>query len=241
LLSVADLQDLLHQPGISNQNRLLLCLATDPSKAHPLTEVRDVAAKAGWKTNGTNLSVYLGRAKGLAILTPDGWQLTTAGKDHVAHIAKLPAKKAASPAATSLRAHVAKLKDANTRAFIEEAVSCLENSLFRSAVVLSWVGAISVLYDHVMANKLAEFNVEATKRNQKWKTAKKKDDLALMGEYDLLQVLHAISVIGKNVKDELEGCLKLRNGCGHPNSLKIADTRVAAHIETLLLNVFDQF
>ena len=56
-----------------------------------------------------------------------------------------------------------------------------------------------------------------------------------------MQVLAAISVIGKNVKDELEGCLKLRNGCGHPNSLQLADSRVAAHIETLVLNVFSVF
>jgi hypothetical protein len=62
-----------------------------------------------------------------------------------------------------------------------------------------------------------------------------------MKEYDFLQVLHAISVIGKNTKDELEGCLKLRNTCGHPNSHKIGEHRVTSHVETLVLNVFSKF
>lgn len=62
-----------------------------------------------------------------------------------------------------------------------------------------------------------------------------------MGEFDLLQICQALGVIGKNVREELEVCLKLRNGCGHPNSLKVAESRVAAHIETLMQNVFEVF
>ena len=62
-----------------------------------------------------------------------------------------------------------------------------------------------------------------------------------MKEADFLQVLESISILGKSVKAELEGCLKLRNGCGHPNSLKVSEHRVTAHIEILVLNVFAVF
>jgi hypothetical protein len=58
---------------------------------------------------------------------------------------------------------------------------------------------------------------------------------------DFLQILHAISVMGKNTKDELEACLKLRNTCGHPNSHRIGEHRVTSHVETLILNVFSNF
>jgi hypothetical protein len=107
--------------------------------------------------------------------------------------------------------------------------------------VLSWVGAVAVLYEEVWANHLAVFNAEAAKRFPKWTAAKNADDLSSMKESHFLQILHAISVIGKNTKDELEACLKLRNTCGHPNSHKIGEHRVASHIETLMLNVFSQF
>lgn len=126
-------------------------------------------------------------------------------------------------------------------AFVEEAVKALEVGLYRSAIVLSWVGALAVLYDHIVVNSLSAFNTEAARRDQKWRAAVTPDDLARMKEYDFLQVLAAISIIGKSVKDELEVCLKLRNGCGHPNSLNVAEHKASAHIETLIQNVFARY
>lgn len=71
--------------------------------------------------------------------------------------------------------------------------------------------------------------------------AKTVDDLARMKEYEFLKVLEAVSVIGGSVKAELEACLKLRNGCRHPNSLQVSESRVASHVEILVLNVFSVF
>ena len=62
-----------------------------------------------------------------------------------------------------------------------------------------------------------------------------------MKEANFLNVIEHLSIIGKNVKQELETCLKLRNSCGHPNTLKIGDSRVASHMEILVLNVFSVF
>ena len=164
--------------------------------------------------------------------------MTDAGRTEVGRLA---GTAVAPVAASKLRTQAAKIVQADIKAFVEEAIGCVEQHLYRAAVVLSWVGALAVLYDHVVAKELAAFNAEAKRRNMKWKDAKTADDLALMGEYDFLQVLEAISVIGKSVKAELEVCLKLRNGCGHPNSLQIAEHRVNSHIETLILNVFTRF
>ena len=108
-------------------------------------------------------------------------------------------------------------------------------------MVLSWVGAVAVLHDHVISKKLGDFNAEALRRWPKWKAATTGDELAVMKEADFLQVLQAISVIGKNIREELEACLKYRNACGHPSSLKIVETRVVAHVETLMANVFESF
>lgn len=98
-----------------------------------------------------------------------------------------------------------------------------------------------MLQDHVLNHSLAAFNAEARRRDAKWRDAKTRDDLSKLREAEFLNILEAISVLGKSVKQELEVCLKLRNGCGHPNSLKVGETRVAAHLETLLQNVFSRF
>lgn len=79
----------------------------------------------------------------------------------------------------------------------------------------------------------------AKRRDSRWKNAKTSDDLTAMKESEFLNILEHLSVIGKNVKLELQNqCLVNRNSCGHPNSLKIGENTVAAHIELLILYVY---
>jgi hypothetical protein len=242
LLDLNSLKDLLHQAELSNTDRLLLCLAYEGGSPKKVSEIVSIAKSGGLaKAKNWNVSSYLAKSAGLAIRTDLGWELTSDGKKRVATLAGSAISTPVPRVAAVLRSHLSKITDKETAAFLDEAIRCYEAKLYRAAVVLSWVGAVSVLYDHVIATKLNDFNLEARRRDVKWRNAKKKDDLARMKEYDLLQVLNAISVIGKNVKEELEGCLKFRNGCGHPNSLQIGEARVSAHIETLVLNVFSAF
>lgn len=142
---------------------------------------------------------------------------------------------------SELRQALSKITSQHSRNFVEEAIGCAEAKFYRAAIILTWVGAIRVLQEYIVANNLTDFNIEAARRDSKWRIAKTTDDLSRMKEYEFLQVLEAISLVGKSVKTELEGCLKLRNGCGHPSSLQVSENRTAAHIETLVLNVFSVF
>jgi hypothetical protein len=237
------LEEVLHAPGVIAQEKLLFCLALEPVGPRTVKDIRKIAVDAGWRGARTvNVSEYLGRAKGFAIRSPTGWKLTTGGKQHVANTAKLPQVAAQTAATVRLRKHLASIKSDSTRAFAEEAIKCLEYELKRSAVVSAWVAAVGVLYDHVLAKKLAAFNTAGTARYQaKWKPVTTLDDLADLKEAVFLELCESASVFGKSVKQELEGCLKLRNGCGHPNSLQIGEGRVVTHIEQLILNVFEKF
>jgi hypothetical protein len=145
------------------------------------------------------------------------------------------------PPAVDLRKEMAKITNSDTRAFVDEAVRCYEGKLHRSAIVMSWLASMDVLYAYVLKHHLKAFNNEAARVSAKWKAAVTADDLALMKERDFLDRLAAISMIGKNVKTALVECLDRRNGCGHPNSLKIGPQAVGHHIETLILNVFQKF
>jgi hypothetical protein len=242
LLDINALKNLLHQSGFSQADKLLLCAAFEVNNPKSIKAIKDIAKQAGFRVpDKWNVSSLLSRTGGLAIRTDIGWELTNSGRERVAQLAGTAISSFTPKVASGLRSHLASITNHETAAFLDEAIRCYETKLYRSAVVLTWVGAIAVLYDYVMSHKLMEFNAEAATRNPKWKIAKIKDDLANMKEHDFLQVLHAISVVGKSVKDELEGCLKFRNGCGHPNSLRIGESRVSGHIETLILNVFSKF
>lgn len=242
MLEVEALKNLLAKPDFTRIEKILLCLGSEPAGARAVKEVRGLAVQSGLRAaKKWNISQLLADSGGLAVRTGDGWELTEDGWNRVAGLAGDSMNRRARKVAAGLRHHLVQINAEDTRSFVEEAVSCLEQGLFRAAVVLSWVGAVSVLQEHVIREKLSVFNAEAARRDPRWKPAKTKDDLSLMKEFDFLQVLAAISVFGRNVKQELEVCLKLRNGCGHPNSLEVGEARTAAHVESLVLNVFSRF
>lgn len=240
MLNLADLKRLLHKDFDATDK--LLFLLSSMEAACQIKDLKDRATQAGFRVpKGWNVSSLLARSKGKAIRTPSGWELSDTGKEHLANIGVVSGNPAVHRVARELRQHASVISSERVREFVEEAISCHESKLYRSAVVMSWLGAVAVLHEEVVKNHLTTFNAEASRRNSKWKPAKTSDDLGLMKETDFLDVLQAISVIGKNVKKDLAQCLDRRNGCGHPNSYKLAENTVAAHVETLVLNVFSKF
>lgn len=242
MLDKTRLRDILSKPDYARNEKLMMCLAVEPDQPLAVKDIKALALESGLtEIHKWNISAVLGASKGLVVRAPSGWQLTTDGQRRVADLVGPLGASPVAPIASSLRAHLPNITDQDSKEFLEEAIECFEHGQLRAAVVLTWVGAISVLYRHVVSSHLKVFNTEALRRDAKWKMAKNPDDLGRMKESDFLNVLESLSIIGKNVKQELEGCLRLRNSCGHPNSLKVGGARVSAHVEILLLNVFQKF
>ena len=242
MLSEDDLKQWLFR-DLTQADKLLLVLATFDGPCQ-ISDIRERAINAGLKfPKAWNLSARLANARGsgLAVGTPRGWEITDAGKQHLRNLGVTAVSPSATRVATDLRSELAKIETPTTRAFVEEAIKCYEGELHRSAIVMSWLSAVDVLYQTVYTQHLSDFNKEASRVDPKWKSAKSTDDLARMKEGDFLERLVAISLIGKNVKNELKQCLDRRNGCGHPSSLKIGPNTVTHHLEILLLNVFRPF
>lgn len=239
MLKSDELKEYLHK-DLSRLDKVLLVLATLDTPAS-VAKVNELADAAGFRAmRKWNVSAILSTSKGKAIRT-SGWELTAAGKMHVRNLGVATISPAAMQVALDLRKHLTKIVSPQTRHFIEEAIRCHEAELFRSAIVMSWLGAVDVLQKHVHRSHLAAFNAEAKRINSRWKLAVSQDDLGKMAESDFLDRIEALSIIGRNVKAQLKGCLDLRNGCGHPNSLNVSVNKSAAHIETLLQNVFEKF
>ena len=238
-VTIAELKRLLHG-DYTRLDKLLLSLASIGQPCQ-VAEIRSRAQDAGYRIPKTwNVSDYLGRSGGKAIRVPSGWEITNAGLQHLLDLG-VSSIQAQSVVATDLRATLSNIQDANVQTFVEEAVVCYETGLHRSAIVMSWVGAVAVLHDYIKTRHLHSFNAEAKRRNRKWKAATTTDELGKMKESEFLDVICSLSVIGPNVKAELKSCLGRRNACGHPSSLKVGANAAAHHLETLLLNVFACF
>lgn len=241
--TLEQLKQAVHRKDTTKTDAALLCVAAGGGQGVASGAVRKLAVEAGIKGAAKiNFSAHLSSAEDKVFKTGSGWELTQAGREYVAGLAAQSLSSSpAAQEAKALRDILPKLKNDDARDFLAEAIVCAEQSLFRAAVVLSCVGAMALLHEVVHAKHLAAFNAEAARRDPKWKTAKSTDDLGRMKESGFLDVAEAVSIVGKNVRQELEVCLKLRNGRGHPNSLKVGPNKVAAHLETLALNVYALF
>jgi hypothetical protein len=234
------LKELLHNRGVTKRDKVLALIAAEGGKGVSAKELKARAAAAGLRAvKKWDISTTL-RNGGGASFTDAGWELVRPGRERLEQLVG-PLGGPARKAAIDLRSVAAGISSSEVLAFVTEAIACLEARLLRAAVVLSWVGAVSQLYQYVIAEELPNFNVEASRRDSRWRPAKSVDDLARMKELDFLNVLEAISVIGKSVKQTLLHSLTLRNGCGHPNSLSLGESAVAYHIEGLILNVFTKY
>jgi hypothetical protein len=242
LVTKNELLNLLASTEIKRREKLLAILAFADGKPLGTAEIKKIAKDSGLREiEKWNVSGILGKTKGFIAKVKDGWILTTQGQAFT-NREVLEHPLSTKDVAKGLRLQLSSVKSTESRNFVVEAILCLEADAFKAAVVFSWIGAISVLYDYVILNRLADFNHEAKKRDARWKTASTRDDMARMKEVDFLDILGTLSILGKNVKEHLKNtCLNLRNSCGHPSSLKVGKHNVEAHIEFLIQNVFAVF
>lgn len=249
MLTPEQLVEALKKKPLIQRDVVLVALAVDVNTPKPVGALKKLVSNAGHPEVATwNVTDVLRKAKKLTVQLRDGWCLTSRGRTHVEGLDVFPpdtSLKVVNQTA-QLRSAAATIGDENTRKFVNEAVNAYEGALYRSAVVLSWVGAMALLYKQVVINstKLTAFNSEAARRDARWRPAVSADDLGRMKESDFLDIIGAppLSIIGKNLKEELKNvCLNLRNSCGHPNSLEIGEHRTAAHLEVLIQNIFTKF
>lgn len=140
-----------------------------------------------------------------------------------------------------LETKLGSLSDPHVRNFVREAISCLRARHLRAAIVLSWIGAVAVLQNYVASTLLAEFNSDARSNGLLKRDARGASDFSRVKEADFLDSAERIGVLSNAVKKELKVCLDRRNNCGHPNDYVVTETAVAAHIESLIVHVFERY
>ncbi len=215
MVSENQLRELLQDENVNKTDQLLLILAIEPEVPKTVSKIKEIGRSNGLpEIEKRNVSALLRASRGAAIQLPQGWILSGKGRKELSK-AVPNATGGVSPTASiavELRRHLGKIRDADTLAFLDEAIRCYESKppLYRAAIVLSWVGAISVLYNQVIHHRLADFNAEGRKRDPKWRDAKAVDGFSRMKEHDFLDIIEALGIIGKNVKQELQNnCLHL--------------------------------
>jgi hypothetical protein len=142
----------VHRPGLTQTQQLLVVLSTFEGPVM-LSAILDRAEEAGLKRRlWSNPSASLSRAKGMAIHSGKGWEITRAGREKLANEGFTEASLGVVNLATDLRNYLQRVSDPDTQDYVGEAIRCYELGLLRSAIVMSWLAAMAVLQHAVVKN-----------------------------------------------------------------------------------------
>ena len=131
---------------------------------------------------------------------------------------------------------------ADYRPYLEEAVSCYRNALYRAAILMVWSSVIQRLYATVGEHRGGVGKIEKANKAKfgsmkKYRKIKKPDDLSYLGEKDFIWIAEDAGLFNRNTRRLLHERLDLRNLCGHPTRYTPGREETVIFIESLTLNV----
>lgn len=234
------LREVLARRDVSKTDKYLLIVATHdgPMKSN---DIRAVARANGWRDGANSIPGNFLKQTRNAIYLPNGWTVTEACRRMLEQRELTNPAGILTPVTQALEKYLLEVHDAEKARFVEEAIQCVRNKAYRAAIVLTWVGAVYLLYAHILDGKLEDFNAEGRRRFNGWRDAQNIDDLAKKKESEFLGVLEGMRIITPGEHKELKSCLDRRNTAGHPNSHSFEEVVVGGHIQTLISAVYRKY
>lgn len=170
---------------------------------------------------------------------PVRWYLTDTGQTYcVDRLGLSPPRTAVAQDVSVLTAVAKNIADDDVRAYVEEAVKCLEAGALRAAIVFIWTGAIRQLHEQALAEGVTRLNDALVKQDPKSRAVKTVDDFAYIKDRTFLDAMPTIGILDKGEKDTLVDALNLRNRCGHPTRYRPGESKSRSFIEDVLGIVF---
>ena len=131
---------------------------------------------------------------------------------------------------------------ADYRAYLEEAVRCYENALYRAAILMVWSAVMQHLYSvasshHGGVAAFEQANLAKFGGTGRYRKIVKADDFLYLGDDAFLQLGEDVGLYNRNARRLLGDRLTLRNLCGHPTKYQPGREETVIFIESLLLNV----
>ena len=94
MLRRQEITEALYRQNLSREAVVLLLLAVDVDAPKTVSTIRGLGVAAGWtEIHKWNVSAILKRAQSLAVRLPEGWSLTSRGREHVKSSGVLPVGK----------------------------------------------------------------------------------------------------------------------------------------------------
>ena len=114
--------------------------------------------------------------------------------------------------------------------YFREAVKCLENGLFRAAIVMAWSG-----HFYVYAEKLMLGHEQAIRQaRKKWQFSDAADLKEQVGEAQILDIGKEVKFLNRANLKILQGRLSTRNECAHPTLYSPSRNLAIGYVDEML-------
>jgi hypothetical protein len=142
-------------------------------------------------------------------------------------------RPAARNVSAGLRGTLGAIGDPAVKSYLEEAITCFEHNMLRSALIMTWCVAFGLFRSWLFRNHLAQLNAAMSA----WKTPfqiTKLDDFQDLTEGTVIDTARKAGLISKEQQKTLKGLLDQRNSFAHPTPKIITPSMTEAYIEAVL-------
>lgn len=98
-------------------------------------------------------------------------------------------------------------------ALFREALNCIEHGFYRPSIILSWIGFMDFILDHIFING----NQSLIAAQSKWQYTTKEQLTEKETDYNIIEALPSLGLCNRTQKKALHGLLNKRNECSHPS------------------------
>jgi hypothetical protein len=167
------------------------------------------------------------------------WRLTSAGSETIRGLLGLPDEQPEiAMDVSSLRKVAAKLTDAVTQEYVQEAILCLSVGALRASIVFLWSGGMRQLQTRMATETWLKVNAAIQRHDPKAKAVSKIEDFAQIKDSTMLLAARDLAIIDKGQWTMLDAALGLRNQCGHPSRYSPGEKKASAFIEDIANIIF---
>ncbi len=188
----------------------------------------------------TRTAVYLSEStsdkNGRYVKSPTGYRLERSVYDDIKRAVNNEPQKI--QVSTKLIELIAKIKDSQERAFLEEAIRCYRVEAFRATIVMIWTLTMDHLQKYAFGQYLNEFNAAiAANSDKKMKPVVNYDDFSEFKESRVIELMRSSGIISGDVRKILDEKLGIRNSAGHPSGISFSDHKTTEFALDLIDNV----
>lgn len=114
--------------------------------------------------------------------------------------------------------------------YFSEAVTCLENKLYRSGIVLAWAG-----HFHLLCETLLQIKIDDLRRARpSWNFKDAPELKETCPESQILTAAKDINFITKPMLRILDGQLSVRNQCAHPTLYRPSMNEAIGYVDAMI-------